>query len=459
MDQQVGDYYLIDDNEDYIVFNLSSLNMYRLHKNCKNDIKVLLDRIDSKVIQKRLEPSDIPSIEKKLKTLVICASETCNLACEYCFANKGTYHNNKEDRIIKFEEYKRLFENVLETFSEGIEAINFFGGEPLLGYSHIQRAVVWLKKYCEQRNIPIPVFSLITNGTIMSKEICDFLNENNVYLTISLDVNKEIHDRNRKFINGCGSYDLIKDNFKLIQEIPNRRFLVTCESTIGWEYLKHYKKGTIEKYFEGFYKLGIDSVVTFIVDSDCEVTEQMVEKIKVFYVDLVDYTFDLIMNHSDTRKVPPFILDQIVHIIKKQRKKECRVGKTTLFYTIGGDLYPCQMFYQAGKKYLGNLYEGKYCSSMNGLDKVKRTEIEDCQNCIAKNVCQEWCEGSSLLFNGNGRTTIKTRCILQKTITRQIILNLNRIYTERAKKDKFVQNMLNLTKEFSYQKLIHTADN
>lgn len=454
MDLQRKNYYLIDDNDGYIAFNCDTLGIYRIGK---ENIDKALDEIDSKFNEKTLESSEVQEIAKKLKTLVICASEECNLACEYCFANKGNYHNNKKQRIIDFEEYKQLFLKIYTEFPEGMDTINFFGGEPMLGYPHIKKAIEWLEEYCKENKLSVPVFSIISNGTIMSKEIFEFLNAHNVYLTISLDADERIHDMFRKYKNGAGSYEKVRKNLEMIKHFLNRKFLLTSESTIGWNFLKDYESGKMGEYFSGFYELGIDSVVTFIVDSDAEVTKEMEEKIKVFYTDLIDYTFDLIIDCKEYRNIPPFILDQIVNIITKRRKRECRVGKTTLFYTSGGELFPCQMFYQANKNSLGNLFTDDIRNNMKNLKKVSRTEIDECASCIAKNTCQEWCEGSSTLMNRTGKSVIKTRCILQKTITRQIIKNLSALNSAPEKRRTFIKNMKYISQKFSYQTLINST--
>jgi uncharacterized protein len=57
-------------------------------------------------------------------------------------------------------------------------------------------------------------FSLTTNATLLRPEIVDFLLENDVGITISMDGPKEVQDRFRVFAGGAGSYDVVVPRVK-----------------------------------------------------------------------------------------------------------------------------------------------------------------------------------------------------------------------------------------------------
>lgn len=46
----------------------------------------------------------------------------------------------------------------------------------------------------------------------MNQDILDFLIENHVLLMISLDGDQNEHDKNRKFLDGSGSFEIVKRN-------------------------------------------------------------------------------------------------------------------------------------------------------------------------------------------------------------------------------------------------------
>lgn len=49
-------------------------------------------------------------------------------------------------------------------------------------------------------------------GVLLTADIIDYLNENNISLVLSLDGRKEVHDKMRPFTAGVGSYDKVLPN-------------------------------------------------------------------------------------------------------------------------------------------------------------------------------------------------------------------------------------------------------
>jgi len=53
------------------------------------------------------------------------------------------------------------------------------------------------------------------NGTLWTEEIVDFLSENRIGVTVSMEGDKELNDRKRVFTMGKGSYDVPRPEKKL----------------------------------------------------------------------------------------------------------------------------------------------------------------------------------------------------------------------------------------------------
>ena len=86
--------------------------------------------------------------------------------------------------------------------------LTFFGGETLLNFKVVKATVEYARQRSREAGKPID-FSLTTNATLLTEEIVQFLTENHVGVTISIDGPKELQDRFRTFSNGAGSYDQI----------------------------------------------------------------------------------------------------------------------------------------------------------------------------------------------------------------------------------------------------------
>jgi uncharacterized protein len=59
--------------------------------------------------------------------------------------------------------------------------------------------------------------SLTTNGTLFTTEVLDFLRDHHVLLSVSIDGPRELHDANRPYAGGAGSYDDIVEGLQALR--------------------------------------------------------------------------------------------------------------------------------------------------------------------------------------------------------------------------------------------------
>ncbi|MCL2717206.1 MAG: radical SAM protein [Lachnospiraceae bacterium] len=158
-----------------------------------------------------------------IQQLILNVTEDCNLRCKYCYLSESyDYTRNRTERKMQFATAKtamdKFFERIenIKLFNPGKKCgITFYGGEPLLNFQLIYDSIEYAKKNC-----PVtPIFNMTTNGTLLKDEILDYLIDNNVSISISLDGDKENHDRNRVFDDGNGSFHAVITN---INEINNK---------------------------------------------------------------------------------------------------------------------------------------------------------------------------------------------------------------------------------------------
>jgi len=153
------------------------------------------------------------SNNKKVGLMYFILSTGCNLACKYCFIEKNNCNNHseinmtKDTAIIALEKYiKYLKENP----DINDPQIIFYGGEPFVNYEVMKEVV----NYAKSKNSNIR-FSLVTNGTLITDDIIEFLKTNNISIGISIDGPKEINDSNRIFKNSNTSvYDSVIEVIK-----------------------------------------------------------------------------------------------------------------------------------------------------------------------------------------------------------------------------------------------------
>ncbi|GAB4265692.1 MAG: thioether cross-link-forming SCIFF peptide maturase [Deferrisomatales bacterium] len=145
------------------------------------------------------DPAAVP-----LGTLVLEVAQACNLRCTYCYAEGGTYGG--PPRLLEPARARRAARFLL-AHSGDREAVTLvlFGGEPLLNWPAVRAAVEEARRAADRVGKGLTL-SLTTNATRLTADRARFLAEHRVGVTVSLDGPPEIHDANRPFPDGRGSY-------------------------------------------------------------------------------------------------------------------------------------------------------------------------------------------------------------------------------------------------------------
>jgi uncharacterized protein len=149
-------------------------------------------------------------------TLTINPTMNCNFKCWYCYEThiKNSKMNGSEiDRILKFVDNTIEGNPNLKHFY-----LSFFGGEPLLYFSQTVVPITdAILKKCKEHNIDCNII-FTTNGYLINSDFIDYFKSQECYptLQITLDGNKQEHDKVR-FVSGLkGSYDKISANTRLL---------------------------------------------------------------------------------------------------------------------------------------------------------------------------------------------------------------------------------------------------
>lgn len=152
--------------------------------------------------------------DKAVYQLFINPTLDCNFRCWYCYEEhqKGSImSDNTLDAVKKYIDHVFKEQKELQAFH-----LNFFGGEPLLGYKRIVLPLVnYCKAICKAHDTQLQL-QFTTNGYLMSEKILADLKECYADFQITLDGGKENHDKTRYLNNGKGSFDAITHNIALI---------------------------------------------------------------------------------------------------------------------------------------------------------------------------------------------------------------------------------------------------
>src|SRR5262249_43715124 len=206
-------------------------------------VRALAGRLDAQAVRAAIaELGDVPAIGDeqqpgeqplqmlammpfRLATMVLNVTSQCNLACTYCYEyGEDKIVDTEHGRQSKFMTEKTALESVdfLMKESGRVAHLTFFGGETLLNFPVLKSTIAYARRRAAEARKEID-FSLTTNATLLKPEIIEFLAENRVGVTISIDGPREMQDKFRVFHNGAGSYDVVAPKIKELLRVNRTR--------------------------------------------------------------------------------------------------------------------------------------------------------------------------------------------------------------------------------------------
>lgn len=294
---------------------------------------------------------------------MIWITGACNLKCKYCY--EGIEKINKH---MSPEISKQTIQFIIDDFdpsSHNELLINFHGGEPFLQVELMEYFIHNIKKQFD--NQCSLMFSATTNATLLSQQVIDFIVENNMDITVSLDGKKESHNKQRVFGDGRGSFDLaLKNSLKLLNYNRDLRVRMTVNTNNVMELYDNIEFLILQ----GFRVIvpGIDIFDKSWNEESVEKLRLEILKIKKKYGKSNDLKISLCepLNYCGTY---------------------CSAGMNTkhIYYT--GDLYPCTVVCGYKEFSIGNVYEGTDRKKIQNLQKNISPLYESCQHCDVKNYC------------------------------------------------------------------------
>ncbi len=144
-------------------------------------------------------------------TTLVTLNLDCNLACCYCYEDHFRGKSYMDDATADL-----LVQTILDgPLAAGKDIqMDFYGGEALLSVPLIRRISQPLLKAASDQGTGY-AFSLVTNGTLLNrKTVSELLPLGLSGARVTLDGPQDIHDRQRPFAKGSGSFAAIVANIK-----------------------------------------------------------------------------------------------------------------------------------------------------------------------------------------------------------------------------------------------------
>jgi uncharacterized protein len=178
---------------------------------------------------------------------IMVPTNRCNMACIYCHAKAQSVYSKEWD--MSDEVLHKTVDFFFSVPRQGRKEmrIEFQGGEPMLRYDLVQKAMDYAMQRAETEGIEIR-FSIVSNLTLMTDEIAADLKERkNVNMCSSLDGPPSVHDTQRIYPGGKGTYaDVVHWATKLKKEYD---FFVPFLPTFTRHSLGHEQE-IVDEYLE-----------------------------------------------------------------------------------------------------------------------------------------------------------------------------------------------------------------
>ncbi|MDR1544024.1 MAG: 4Fe-4S cluster-binding domain-containing protein [Prevotellaceae bacterium] len=348
------------------------------------------------------------NVTNELKSIILNISGNCNLRCAYCFARqngKFNFANMSVEQGLKIIDFAVNKNSLVKTFD-----ICFFGGEPMLMFDTMKSVVENIEHKYE--NVKF-LYSITTNGTIVSGEIISFLKTYNFSILVSFDG----QTNNRPFNNGENSTNQVLLN---VEKFANANIPITLRPTIT------SNSTEICETFDFFEKLKIPFVFSFAYNSvnkehnlsnysQCELQsiDNQLSQLMKYYENIIcnDKIFYCQTIKESLSNIHFRLLNSIA----------CAAGFSSFTINADGSIYTCQHFANNIDDACGNIE--------TGIDKTKKLkfrspfldDIKECQSCWVRYLCGGCCFAEKYAQNGRCLQNIPEKCELEKIKWKKIL--------------------------------------
>lgn len=338
-----------------------------------------------------LRPAVNPQIEHKDTTNIsILTTNTCNMACSYCYLNEDI--NSPQAKVLDIEMIKT---GIMRLGCHDKLGINFIGGEPLLNMSLIVAVV----EMCNKR-FKAPRYSVVTNGSLLGNPapdgegtILDWLNRHKFTMSLSLEGPEHLQNRTRMLRNGQCTYEGIlrslrdgKASEAEIVKSMTYRVTTTFDDTTYFERIK---------FFNALISQGIGKTVRIelAIPAPIPITQAINGMIALEkqFVEVADWFIEQFREGARPRW--PDVVEKVAlrMMHKSTTQTSCGAGNGYMSISYDGEILACHRGNSCSVETNGKFDQKKIVGWRNNSS----LRHESCANCSALQICGGGCRAIS----------------------------------------------------------------
>ena len=176
---------------------------------------------------------------------IFVVTNACNMNCVYCQANNGSV---KPKDMMTADIAEKAVDIALSSPSNSL-TFEFQGGEPLLNFPIIKHIIEYTDQHKGCKNIE---YTIVTNLTLLEDYMLDFFVEHDIIISTSLDGFEALHNLNRPYLSGKGTFD---DVCQSIQCLRSRGIRIGAIETTT-----RHSLSSPEEIVDTYYNLGFRDI-------------------------------------------------------------------------------------------------------------------------------------------------------------------------------------------------------
>lgn len=297
----------------------------------------------------------------------------CNLSCQHCYLDG--HHNPEGNKELDLYEISGLFDQLLELQTMFLA---------LTGGEFFMRNDAW--EILDEASKRKFVITLLTNGTLLSRDDINKLKESNIYqIHVSILGDEKTHNA---IAGDENAFQKTVQTMAWLKEAgitTVAKIIVTQKSSADYSALKEMALQYADDFVFAF------DIIPTISNSPVK------EGIQICSQDMCALPEDVALKMNENRRWP---LDEYV----------CNAGRGLLAVDPYGEVFPCISF----RMPLGNIRDKRLADiwgdeSLESLRSLRRSDLRDCTECEIQNLCT-FCPGRSWAESGDYSAKSKDLC-------------------------------------------------
>jgi len=364
----------------------------------------------------KLQNLSLPSYRYDTFNISFTPVYDCNFGCKYCFADyeghKEPFTKEKIDELLEYI-YIKKYSNYNKYKFDFVG-----GGEPLLNFDILHYFLTCVREFDQQLNKSTTVL-IVTNGTLLTEDKIRILDKYDVFLGISVDGNKETHNRYRVYKNGKNTYEDVVAGINLLHasDVSEKLKNPWAMSVITKD------TSSLVNLMENCIQLGFKRMQMQIVRATADTAYGFsvadLPKLKEHYKELFTHILERIkkgdlsrlkMIANDNDSFGKFFGRLLWCVPVFYR---CFAGKNKISVDANGEIYPCDSFNGKKEFLLGSIKNEKDVNH-SVFEQAHVCNRTPCNKCWARYLCGGDCYYASLQTHGDINPPTSITCEMNR---------------------------------------------